>query len=82
MQNKSTHEKKRNLKAFLLLGIFFLMMSVSYAQVRTITGTVSAADTKETLPGATIQIKGTTTGVVTDINGKYTIKVPEGKVVL
>jgi TonB-linked SusC/RagA family outer membrane protein len=82
MQNKSTHEKKGNLKAFLLLGVFFLMMTISYAQVRTITGTVSAGDTKETLPGATVQIKGTTTGVVTDINGKYTIKVPEGKVVL
>ncbi|MGA3015099.1 MAG: TonB-dependent receptor [Bacteroidales bacterium] len=82
MQNKSTHEKKGNLKAFLLLGIFFLMMTVSYAQVRTITGTISASDTKETLPGATVQIKGTTEGVVTDINGKYTIKVPEGKVVL
>jgi len=27
-------------------------------------------------------IKGTTTGAVTDINGKYSIKVPEGKIIL
>ena len=74
--------KKRCLKAFLLLGILFLLTSVSYAQVRTVTGTISASDTKETLPGATVLIKGTTTGTVTDINGKYTLKVPEGKIVL
>ncbi len=82
MRIREIHKKKRNLKALLLLGFFLLLLSVSNAQVRTITGTVSASDTKETLPGATVQIKGTTTGVVTDINGKYTFKVPEGKVIL
>jgi TonB-linked SusC/RagA family outer membrane protein len=82
MRVRDTHKKKGNLKALLLLGFFLLLLSVSNAQVRTITGTVSASDTKETLPGATVQIKGTTTGVVTDIDGKYIFKVPEGKVVL
>ena len=82
MQTRDVLRKKRCLKAFLLLGILFLLTSVSYAQVRTVTGTISASDTKETLPGATVLIKGTTTGTVTDINGKYTLKVPEGKIVL
>jgi TonB-linked SusC/RagA family outer membrane protein len=81
MRFKDVH-KRWNLKALSLLGFFLFLLSVSNAQIRTITGTVSASDTKETLPGATVQIKGTTTGVVTDINGNYTFKVPEGKVVL
>jgi TonB-linked SusC/RagA family outer membrane protein len=82
MQLRETRKKEGTPKAVLLLLFFLFVISVSYAQVRTITGTVSASDTKETLPGATVQIKGTTTGAVTDINGKYTFKVPEGKVVL
>jgi len=82
MQLRKTRKKGREVKALLLLFLFLLMMSVSHAQVRTITGTVSASDTKETLPGATVVIKGTTTGAVTDINGKYSIKVPEGKIIL
>ena len=49
-------------------------MSV-YSQVRTIKGTITASDTKETLPGATILVKGTTVGTVSDIDGKYSIKV-------
>jgi len=82
MQSRDVLKKRKCLKALLLIGISFLLMSVSNAQVRTIMGTISASDTKETLPGATVQIKGTTTGTVTDINGKYTLKVPEGKIVL
>jgi TonB-linked SusC/RagA family outer membrane protein len=82
MRVREKHKKREDLKALLLLVFFLLLVSVSNAQVRTITGTVTASDTKETLPGATVQIKGTTTGVVTDIDGKYTFKVPEGNVVL
>ena len=63
----------------LLLSGFF---AVSQAQVRTITGVVSAGDTKETLPGATVLIKGSTTGSVTDINGKYSITVKSDKAIL
>jgi len=82
MQLRETRNKRGTLKALLLLLFFLFVISVSYAQVRTITGTVSASDTKETLPGATVVIKGTTTGAVTDINGKYSIKVPDGKIIL
>lgn len=54
----------------------------SQAQVRTVKGSVTTTDTKETLPGATIQVKGTTDGTVTDIDGNYTIKISQAKVVL
>jgi TonB-linked SusC/RagA family outer membrane protein len=40
-------------------------------RTKTITGVI--VDTSgESLPGATVQIKGTTTGVITDIDGKFT----------
>jgi TonB-linked SusC/RagA family outer membrane protein len=47
----------------------------------TITGTVIDAS-GEPLPGVNVLIKGTTTGVITDVNGKYNISIPEKNVVL
>jgi TonB-dependent starch-binding outer membrane protein SusC len=41
-----------------------------------ITGTVIDAATNEPLPGVNILIEGTQQGVVTDVNGKYSINVP------
>ena len=44
-------------------------------QEKTITGVVS--DKKgETIPGVSVFVKGTTTGSITDISGKFTLKVP------
>jgi TonB-linked SusC/RagA family outer membrane protein len=63
--------------------LFALTLSLgSMAQVRTVTGIISAGDTKETLPGATVVIKGTTAGTVSDINGKYSIKVTQNDAIL
>ncbi len=57
---------------FLLL--FFSFSFSATAQIRTVTGVVK--DPKgETLPGVSVLVKGTTTGAVTDINGKYTLRV-------
>jgi len=48
-----------------------------FAQL-TLTGTVTSADDGLALPGANVFIKGTTTGSVTDIDGKYKISAPQG----
>src|ERR1700753_4283388 len=64
----------------------FLMLLVGaqvYAQNQptVIKGTVS--DEKGvTLPGATVTVKGTAVKAVTDVNGKYSINVPDGGKVL
>ena len=51
-----------------------LRLSAPQAQnVRIIKGIVKDAN-NEPLPGATVQIKGTTTGVATDIDGKYSLR--------
>ena len=46
----------------------------------TITGTITSADTGEPLIGANVLIKGTSTGTVTDIDGRYAIEANEGDI--
>ena len=55
----------------LTLGILLLTSMASYAQQR-VSGVVKD-ETGSGLPGATILIKGTTTGTVTDAEGKYSL---------
>ncbi len=57
------------------LFILFIFLSLSGMSQVTITGTVTASDIKETLPGATIVAKGTTNGAVSDIDGHYKLSV-------
>jgi TonB-linked SusC/RagA family outer membrane protein len=47
-----------------------------FSQSRTITGTVKSAEDSLPLPGATIVVKGTEIGTVTNLDGFYTIDVP------
>lgn len=51
------------------------------AQERTVSGTVKDSS-GEPLPGATVQIKGTLTGVVTDLDGQYSIRTRPGEVLV
>jgi TonB-dependent starch-binding outer membrane protein SusC len=46
-----------------------------------VTGLVRSTD-GESIPGATIIIKGTTIGATTDINGRYSIRVPDQQTIL
>ncbi|QYH37566.1 TonB-dependent receptor [Algoriphagus sp. NBT04N3] len=70
--------KYLNFSLFLLF--FVLVSATAFAQI-TIRGTVTD-DIGEPLPGATILVKGTTTGVVTDSDGKYVINAPSSSSVL
>jgi TonB-dependent SusC/RagA subfamily outer membrane receptor len=73
------HPWVRIMLMFLLVIIFH---GNSYSQERTISGSVSDAATGEPLPGVNILVEGTTSGVVTDIDGKYSIKVANSDAVL
>lgn len=59
-----------------LLWILLLISIQSYAQNRTITGTVTGKDDGLPLPGVTVRVSGTTTGTQTGGNGQYSIAVP------
>ncbi|NNF20754.1 MAG: TonB-dependent receptor, partial [Saprospiraceae bacterium] len=50
--------------------------SISNAQERTITGTVIGAEDGLEMIGATIMVKGTSTGTITDFMGAYELEVP------
>ncbi len=64
-------------KAKLILSALFILLGVSLsAQNVTVRGTVKDATTGEAIPFAAIQIKGTSTGSATDVNGAYSISVP------
>ncbi|MCA1744144.1 MAG: carboxypeptidase-like regulatory domain-containing protein, partial [Bacteroidales bacterium] len=66
-----------------LLSVCVLLLShwMVFGQTRTVTGTVTD-NTSDPLPGVTIAVEGTTTGVVTDIDGNFNIVLPEGNDVL
>jgi hypothetical protein len=49
-----------------------------FLQGITVTGKVSESDNNEGLPGANVIVKGTSTGTVTDLDGNYSIQVPDG----
>ncbi|WP_281612940.1 TonB-dependent receptor [Flammeovirga sp. SubArs3] len=68
----------------LLFGILFFLLqtisSESYAQEETILkGIVMSDEDHEPLPIASVIIKGTTNGTVTDMNGEFSIKVTKGQ---
>jgi TonB-linked SusC/RagA family outer membrane protein len=60
----------------LLCVLVFLLGSIpSFAQEISVSGKVTASDGSG-LPGASVLVKGTTTGVPTDVDGNFTINVP------
>jgi TonB-linked SusC/RagA family outer membrane protein len=68
---------KSNMKRLsLFLGLFLFSVGTMLAQ-RTVTGTV-VDNTGEGLIGANILAKGTTTGTITDLDGSFSISVPDG----
>ncbi len=62
---------KSGVLSLLLLGF---ALSMSFAQQRTVTGTVTSED-QGALPGVNIVVQGTTQGAVTDGQGDYSISI-------
>ena len=68
-----------NLRAVLLTMMLTLFCGLLSAQAQTkqITGTVTD-EAGQPLPGVTVMVEGTTSGTITDLDGKYQISVPNG----
>lgn len=66
----------KSVKLFFTSLVVLLAAVTGYAQDIQVKGVVSDATTGETIPFASIQVKGTTKVVTTDLDGAYTITVP------
>jgi len=56
--------------------LFFLSSLAGYAQELNVKGVVTSADDGQPIPGATVVVKGKTTGIITNLDGGYSLKVP------
>jgi len=63
--------------SLLLAFLGFIGLQVVFAQTREISGLVTSSEDGSTIPGASIVVKGTTLGTVTDMDGRFTLKVPQ-----
>lgn len=59
----------------IMLVVVSLSTTAVYAQTTTVSGTVTEGGTKETLVGVNIVVKGKVVGTITDLNGKFTLRV-------
>lgn len=71
---------KKKILQTLLICVFALFTGSAFAQT-SVSGVVQS-DSGELLPGVSIAVKGTAQGVVTDLDGKYTIVVQDAQATL
>lgn len=67
------------MKKLLLSCVTMVLMLASLqvsAQDRTVSGTVTSTEDGSTIPGVNVILKGSSSGTVTDSNGKFTLSVP------
>jgi TonB-linked SusC/RagA family outer membrane protein len=62
--------------SLLLAFLGFIGLQVVFAQTRALSGVVTSGEDGSSIPGASVVVKGTTMGTVTDMDGKFTLKVP------
>lgn len=66
----------------LVLLMAVVSLGMVNAQAITVSGTVTDAKDGTPLVGCSVQIKGTTKGTVTNMNGRYTIQAKKGETLL
>ena len=71
---------KSNLFKVLMLAVALILSIDAFAQT-TVNGLV-IDNNREPVIGASVLVKGTTTGTATDFDGRFTLKVPEGNSIL
>jgi TonB-linked SusC/RagA family outer membrane protein len=66
----------KKIKLLFILFFALAVLPVAMAQQIKISGQVTSASNGETLPGVSVVVKGTTSGVATDLEGKYSLEAP------
>lgn len=75
------------IRTALMKGLFTLLFIITgfnylFAQKTILKGVVTDQANKETIVGATVSVKGTTTGASSDINGQYNLQLDPGTYIL
>ncbi|MBL7972777.1 MAG: SusC/RagA family TonB-linked outer membrane protein, partial [Prolixibacteraceae bacterium] len=65
-------------KTVALIFILCLLVQLTMAQKRSVSGVVRDKATNESLPGVSVLEKGTKNGIITNIDGKFELSVNEG----
>lgn len=73
---------KSQLKHFLLFVVLVIVSTITAVAQATLKGKIVDAENNEPLIGATVVVKGSTEGTVTDMDGSFTLNVKNGKIVL
>lgn len=68
---------RKKLKILLMI-LGLVITQFTFAQEVSLSGKITDSDTGEPIPGATVVVKGTTNGTVSDFDGNYTLKVEKG----
>ena len=74
--------KKKIMRIFLLQALALFSIAVHAQEKVTVSGQVIDDKNKETVIGASVLIKGTTIGCVTDLDGNFSISAPKGSVLV
>ncbi|MFW5657343.1 MAG: SusC/RagA family TonB-linked outer membrane protein [Bacteroidota bacterium] len=64
--------------SILLLSFLFVGVQLLQAQGTEVSGTVTSSEDGQPIPGVAVVATGTTAGTTTDIDGEYSLTVPEG----
>lgn len=79
--NYLSHTTTSSMRWFVLLILLMPCMSSAWSQ-HLVSGTITDADTDEPMIGANVFVQGTRTGTITDIEGQYSVEVPNAEAVL
>jgi len=66
-------------KKIMICLLLLVCYGMAYSQTN-VTGVIKGSDDGGTLPGVSVSVKGTTKGVISDANGKFSLSVPANAV--
>ena len=83
MKNLLFQNKNHGLPQRMLCTLFIFLISITAAIAQNVTVKGKVVDANgEALIGVNVSVKGTTIGTISDVNGKYSIEVPNQKAIL
>jgi TonB-linked SusC/RagA family outer membrane protein len=72
----------RNITKLFITLLFLVVTQLIHAQSRTMSGVLKTEANSEAIVGASVQVKGTERGTITDENGKFSIEAADGETLI